>query len=130
MTVGVCIFTVLNQQFGFNLSNTKFFAGHSLGEYTALVCGGSISVERAAYLLHERGKAMQESVPEGKGAMSAILGMSIKEINEEISILPKNEICEIANDNSNSQIVVSGTKTAIDLLKSNLKAKNKKSIVF
>tara|TARA_Y100000590_G_scaffold11830_1_gene14465 strand:- start:9084 stop:10001 length:918 start_codon:yes stop_codon:yes gene_type:complete len=130
MTIGVSIFEVLNKHYDLNLHKSKFFAGHSLGEYTALVCAGSLTLEKAAYLLHERGKAMQESVPEGKGAMSAILGMSIKEINEEISILPKNEICEIANDNSNSQIVVSGTKTAIDLLKSNLKAKNKKSIVL
>ena len=110
MTVGVCIFTVLNQQFGFNLSNAKFFAGHSLGEYTALVCAGSISVERAAYLLHERGKSMQNAVPEGEGAMAAVLGMTIKEVENELSLLSKDEVCEIANDNSNSQVVVSGKK--------------------
>ena len=69
MTVGVCIFNVLKQEFGLNLNNSKFFAGHSLGEYTALVCSGSLSLEKAAYLLRERGKAMQEAVHPGQGAM-------------------------------------------------------------
>ena len=55
MTIGVCIFSVLNEEFGFKLNNAKFFAGHSLGEYTALVCAGSLTIERATYLLHERG---------------------------------------------------------------------------
>ena len=113
MTVGVCIFNVLNQEFGLNLNNARFFAGHSLGEYTALVCAGSLSIEKAAYLLHERGKAMQEAVPEGYGAMTAILGMTINEVEKEISLLPKQEICEIANDNSNGQVVVSGTKITV-----------------
>ena len=57
MTIGVSIFNVLNNEFNFNLKNSKFFAGHSLGEYTALVCSGSLSLEQAAYLLFERGKA-------------------------------------------------------------------------
>ena len=130
MTVGVCIFTVLNQQFGFNLSNTKFFAGHSLGEYTALVCGGSISVERAAYLLHERGKSMQNAVPEGEGAMAAVLGMTIKEVENELSLLSKDETCEIANDNSDNQVVVSGKKTIINTFSKNLKQKKKKVIIL
>ena len=84
MIVGVCIFNVLNQEFDLNLNSAKFFAGHSLGEYTALVCSGSLSVERASYLLHERGKSMQEAVPTGQGAMMAILGMSIDEVEKEI----------------------------------------------
>ena len=98
MTVGVCIFNVLNQEFGLNLNNAKFFAGHSLGEYTALVCGGSLSIERAAYLLHERGKSMQDAVHPGQGSMLAILGMSVDEVEKEINLLPKGETCEIAND--------------------------------
>ena len=108
MTVGVSIFNVLNQEFGLNLNNAKFFAGHSLGEYTALVCGGSLTIERAAYLLSERGKSMQDAVPLGQGSMIAILGMSMDDVEEEINLLPKKEICEIANDNSNTQVVVSG----------------------
>jgi [acyl-carrier-protein] S-malonyltransferase len=130
MLVGVSIFNVLNQLCNLNLKNSKFFAGHSLGEYTALVCAGSLSIERAAYLLHERGKAMQEAVPEGRGAMIAVLGMKIDEVEEEINLLPKEEICEIANDNSNSQVVVSGTTTAIEILSKNLKKKRKRGIVL
>ena len=130
MVVGVSIFNVLNQLCNLNLKDSKFFAGHSLGEYTALVCAGSLSIERAAYLLHERGKAMQEAVPEGRGAMIAVLGMKIDEVEEEINLLPKEEICEIANDNSNSQVVASGTTTAIEILSKNLKKKKKKGIVL
>ena len=130
MTVGVCIFNVLNKEFGLNLNNAKFFAGHSLGEYTALVCGGSLSIERAAYLLHERGKSMQDAVHPGQGSMLAILGMSVDEVEKEINLLPKGETCEIANDNSNSQVVVSGKKTAIEILSENLKKKRKKGILL
>ena len=130
MTVGVCIFNVLNQQFGLNLNNARFFAGHSLGEYTALVCGGSLTIERAAYLLHERGKFMQDAVPPDQGAMMAILGMTIHEVEDEINLLPKGEICEIANDNSNGQVVVSGKKKVIEILNKNLKKKKKKGILL
>ena len=130
MTIGVCIFNVLNQQFGLNLNNARFFAGHSLGEYTALVCGGSLTIERAAYLLHERGKLMQEAVPSGQGAMMAILGMTIHEIEDEINLLPNGELCEIANDNTNGQVVVSGKKKAIEILNENLRKKKKKGILL
>ena len=130
MTIGVCIFNVLNQKFDFNLNNAKFFAGHSLGEYTALVCSGSLTVERAAYLLHERGKSMQDAVPAGQGAMMAILGMTVSEIEKEINLFPKEKICEIANDNSNSQVVVSGEKNVIKILNENLKKKKKKGILL
>ena len=130
MTVGVCIFNVLNQQFGLNLNNARFFAGHSLGEYTALVCGGSLTIERAVYLLHERGKFMQDAVPPDQGAMMAILGMTIHEVEDEINLLPKGEICEIANDNSKGQVVVSGKKKVIEILNKNLKKKKKKGILL
>jgi len=130
MTIGVSIFKVLNQQYNFNLNDSKFFAGHSLGEYTALVCSGSLTLEKAAYLLHERGKSMQEAVPSGQGSMIAVLGMTIDEVEKEIDLLQKKEICEIANDNSNGQVVVSGEKTTIEVLNSNLKRKKKKGIIL
>jgi len=130
MTVGVCIFNVLNQKFDLNLNNAKFFAGHSLGEYTALVCSGSLTVERAAYLLHERGKLMQDAVPAGQGAMMAILGLTVSEVEKEINLLPKKEVCEIANDNSNGQVVVSGEKKIMEVLNGNLKKKKKKGILL
>ena len=130
MTVGVSIFSVLNQNFNFNLKKAKFFAGHSLGEYTALVCAGSMTIERAAYLLSERGKAMQEAVPSGQGAMTAILGMTIDEVEKELKLLPTEEICEIANDNSIGQVVVSGTRRANYILNENFKKKRKRCIIL
>ena len=130
MTVGVSIFNVLNQNYGLDLNNAKFFAGHSLGEYTALVCAGSLSIDKAAYLLHERGKSMQDSVPDGHGAMLAILGMTIQEVEQEINSIAEKDKCEIANDNCNGQIVVSGKKAAIENIKENLKKKKKKGILL
>ena len=130
MTIGVSIFNVLKDHFNLNLDEAKFFAGHSLGEYTALVCSGSLTIKRAVYLLHERGKAMQESAPEGQGAMTAVLGMTMNEVEKEISLLQKEGTCEIANDNSDGQVVVSGTKKTIDLLNENLKKKNKRGIIL
>jgi len=130
MTIGVSIFNVLNQEFGLELKDSKFFAGHSLGEYTALVCAGSLTVEKAAYLLNERGKSMQDAVPPGEGAMMAILGMTIDEVEKEIKVLSKEESCEIANDNSNGQVVVSGKKIAIENFNKKLKDKKKKGIIL
>jgi len=73
---------------------------------------------------------MQEAVPAGRGAMIAIIGLTMDEVEKEINVLPKNEICEIANDNSNGQIVVSGTKTIIEILNENLKKKKKRGIIL
>ena len=128
MTIGVSIFEVLNKNFGYDLKNSKFYAGHSLGEYTALVCAGSLTLESAAYLLYERGKSMQESVPPGEGSMLAVLGMTVDEVQNEINLLSKDEVCEIANDNSKGQVVVSGKKKIVEVLSENLKAKRKKGI--
>ena len=130
MIVSVSIFNILNNNFNYNLNNSKFFAGHSLGEYTALVCAGSLSLERAVYLLHERGKAMQDAAPSGEGAMIAVLGMPLKDVEEEIKSLSEKGLCEIANDNSDGQVVVSGAKTAINVLNENLKKKRKKGIIL
>ena len=130
MTIGVSVFNVLNQEYGLSLNNSSFFAGHSLGEYTALVCAGSLSLEKAAYLLNERGKFMQESVSEKEGAMLAILGMKIDEVENEINSFSKDGICEISNDNSNSQIVISGERKIIEKFNENLKLKKKKGILL
>ena len=130
MLIGVSIFNVLNENSKLSLRNAQFFSGHSLGEYTALVCAGSLTIENAAYLLHERGKAMQAAVPEGQGGMTAVLGMNIDEVEKEISLLPKEEVCEIANYNCDGQIVVSGTKKANDILNENLKKKKKRGIIL
>ena len=129
LTVSYSIFMVLKNEFGLDLNKVKYFAGHSLGEYSALVCSGALGFEDALYLLYERGKAMQNAVPVGKGSMLAILGLEINEINNLIqNINNKDEICEIANDNSEGQVIVSGDKNTIDLFQKILKEKKIKSI--
>lgn len=130
MTIGFSIFKVLSEEFKLDLKSSKFFAGHSLGEYTALVCSGALTLESAAYLLHERGKSMQSAVPPGEGSMMAILGMSLKDVEEEIKLIQKNDICEIANDNSYGQVVVSGKKKMIENFSEVLKNKKKKCIML
>ena len=120
LTVSYSIFQVLKEEFNFDFSNFKYFAGHSLGEYSALVCSGSLSFNDAIYLLHERGKAMQEAVPVGEGGMIAILGMKKNEIDELLkSKSDKDGVCEIANDNAEGQVIISGSKDNVDSYKSN-----------
>ena len=129
LTVSYSIFRVLKDEFGFDLKNFKFFAGHSLGEYSALVCSNSLGFDDALYLLHERGKAMQEAVPLGEGSMIAVLGIKIEElINLIKQIDTKKGICEIANDNAVGQVIVSGNKQKVELLQGFLKEKKIKSI--
>ena len=130
MMVGYSIYSVLKNEFGINLKEAKFFAGHSLGEYTALVCSDSLNLETAANLLHQRGKFMQEAVPEGKGSMLAILGLEQNKILEEVKAASSDGVCEIANDNCPGQIVVSGEKNAIEKMSDNLKKKSIKSIIL
>ena len=99
LTVSYSIFRVLKDEFNFDLSSFKYSAGHSLGEYSALVCSDSLNINDALYLLHERGKAMQEAVPVGKGSMIAVLGMQTNDLRE-LLLKRKDDkgVCEIAND--------------------------------
>ena len=128
LTVSYSIFQVLKNEFGFDFKNFKFFAGHSLGEYSALVCSNSLKFSDAIYLLNERGKAMQNAVPIGKGSMIAVLGLKINEL-EKILIKSENKnICEIANDNADGQVIVSGDKSSVEQLQKNLKELKIKSI--
>jgi len=129
LTVSYSIFRILKDEFGFDLKNFKFFAGHSLGEYSALVCSNSLRFDDALYLLHERGKAMQEAVPLGEGSMIAVLGTKIEELQNLLNqIDTKKGICEIANDNAVGQVIVSGNKEKVELLQNFLKEKKIKSI--
>jgi [acyl-carrier-protein] S-malonyltransferase len=129
LTVSYSIFKVLKDEFGFEFKNFNYFAGHSLGEYSALVCAESLSFNDAVYLLNERGKAMQEAVPVGKGSMLAVLGLKTEElINMIQNINFKEGICEIANDNANGQIIISGDKESVQLFQNLLKEKKIKSI--
>ena len=129
LTVSYSIFKVLKDEFGFDLNPFKFFAGHSLGEYSALVCSNSLNFEDALYLLHERGKAMQNAVPVGIGRMIAVLVIKIFELNNLLNLRNKDEgICEIANDNADGQVIISGNKKSVDSFQAILKEKKIKSI--
>lgn len=129
LIVSYSIFKVMKDEFGYNFDNFNYFAGHSLGEYSALVASEALQVQDALYLLSERGKAMQESVPLGKGSMIAVLGISIEEINYILDTLNnENNVCEVANDNAIGQIIISGDKKTIDKLIAVLKEKKIKII--
>ena len=129
LTVSYSIFNVLKMEFGFDFSDFKYFAGHSLGEYSALVCSESLNFADALYLLHERGKAMQEAVPVGKGGMIAVLGVKIENIIDLLKSQNKFEgVCEIANDNADGQVIISGNIEKIENFKTLLKEKKIKSI--
>ena len=129
LVVSYSIFKVLREEFDFDLKKFRFFAGHSLGEYSALVCSESLNFSDAVYLLHERGKAMQQAVPIGKGSMIAVLGLNINEIKALLEKREdKNLICEIANDNADGQIILSGEKSGIDKFQQTLKKNKIKSI--
>ena len=129
LTVSYSIFKVMEDEFDIDFKNFKYFSGHSLGEYSALVCSDALIFEDAIYLVYERGKAMQNAVPVGKGGMIAILGSKISEINKFfIDNKSKNSVCEIANDNAEGQVIVSGDKESISLLQNELKENKIKTI--
>ena len=114
--VSYSIYEAVRRENKISLQDAKYFAGHSLGEYSALAASQSIDFDNAIKLLKARGKAMQTAVPNGQGGMLAVLGTEIMNINE---ILEKNKNkyeCFIANDNSNSQVVLSGKLRDLDLL--------------
>ena len=92
LTVSYSIFKVLKQEINFDFNSFKFFAGHSLGEYSALVCAEALDLSDALFLLHERGKAMQEAVPVGNGSRIAILGADIDEIKNLIQTNKKKKL--------------------------------------
>jgi len=130
LLVSYSIFTVLKNEFNFSLDKIKYFAGHSLGEYSSLLCANALSFEDSLHLLFERGKSMQEAVPIGKGGMLAILGTGILEINNYIQQIKSQGICEIANDNAEGQTIVSGNIEVIEELKNILKNNKKKCILL
>ena len=126
--VSYSFFKVIEKETEFKLKEAKYFAGHSLGEYSALCCAEALSFDQTINLLKRRGAAMQNALPNGEGGMIAILGQTIENIN---SILKENEkkfICYIANDNSNGQIVLSGKKINLKLLSEILIKKNIKFV--
>ncbi len=131
LTVSYSIYEILIKEFNFNVQPIKYFAGHSLGEYSALVCSGALNFEDALYLLNERGKAMQKAVPLGEGSMIAVLGAKIDQIRNLLTKIReqnRKNVCEIANDNADGQIILSGDTNGIEKCKELLKDEKIKSI--
>jgi len=115
MSVSLAVMRVLETQGKWRLADkAAFVAGHSLGEYSALAAAGTFSVPDAARLLKLRGQAMQKAVPVGVGAMAALLGVELPEAEAIAADAAQGEICQVANDNSSGQVVISGHKAAID----------------
>ena len=124
--ISYAIFKLIKEEFNINLNKASFFAGHSLGEYSALASAGALSFSDTLRILKIRGKAMQNSVPKGIGGMVAVLGSEIKIIENLINENRNRYECYIANDNSVGQIVLSGNiidleKMIIDLKSANIK---------
>ena len=129
LTVSYSIFKILKDEFNFDLKSFKYFSGHSLGEYSALVSSGALNFEDAIYLLRERGMTMQNAVPIGLGAMIAVLGLKTEEVKKIIDEQKdKIEVCEIANDNATGQVIISGNKKCVNIVQSILKEKKIKTI--
>ena len=119
--ISYSIFKIIEKETQFNIKDAKFFAGHSLGEYSALCCANSISFEQTISLLKYRGKAMQAAVPDGEGGMVAVLGANIDNIKTILEENRNKYSCYIANDNSIGQIVVSGKVDSINIFSQDLK---------
>jgi len=119
--ISYSIFKIIEKETQFNIKDAKFFAGHSLGEYSALCCANSISFEQTISLLKYRGKAMQDAVPDGEGGMVAVLGANIDNIKKILEENRNKYSCYIANDNSIGQIVVSGKVDSINIFSQDLK---------
>ena len=129
MSVSIAIFRVMVSR-GLDLKTIELFAGHSLGEYSALCASGVISLRDTAIILRKRGNAMQKAVPEGKGSMAAVLGLNSENVRE-LLITSKcdRHLVQVANDNDPSQVVISGEKKEVEKFSDFLKQKNAKRII-
>lgn len=115
MAMSMAVIRVLEREKGIKIADTvKLVAGHSLGEYSALAATGAFTVADAARLLKLRGQSMQKAVPVGQGAMAALLGVGLDVARKIAADAAQGDVCDIANDNEPTQVVLSGHKTAID----------------
>ena len=126
--ISYSIYNVINKEFNIDLSKAKYFAGHSLGEYSALSCAGYLSFSDTLKILRIRGDAMQNSVPKGQGGMVAVLGSKVETIEKILKDNEQNLNVQIANDNSEGQIVLSGKVEDLDKLIKVLKENSIKNI--
>ena len=114
--ISYSIYNVIKKEFNMDLSKAKYFAGHSLGEYSALSCAGYLNFSETLKILRIRGDAMQNSVPKGEGGMVAVLGSTVETIEKILKDNEQNFSVQIANDNSEGQIVLSGKTDDLDKL--------------
>jgi [acyl-carrier-protein] S-malonyltransferase len=114
MAVSLAALAVLRDEYGAEMIRPAFVAGHSLGEYSALAAAGVFTVADAAKLLRLRGLAMQEAVPPGQGAMLALLGAEIEPAGKLAAAAAEGDVAQVANDNAPGQVVISGSKAAMD----------------
>ena len=126
--ISYSIFQVVKEDFNINLNDAKYFAGHSLGEYSALSCAGYLNFGETIKILRVRGHAMQNSVPKGEGGMLAVLGSKIDEVEKILKDNQNNFEAQVANDNSDGQIVISGKTKDLQTLSEFLKEKKIKNI--
>ena len=126
--ISYSIYQVINKEFNIDLKKAKFFAGHSLGEYTAIACADYLDFQDTIRILQIRGNAMQNSVPKGEGGMIAVLGTTVENIENILTENKKNFFVEIANDNSEGQIVLSGKSEDLEKLSSLLKQNKIKNV--
>ena len=126
--ISYSIFNVIKKEFEIDLNSAKYFAGHSLGEYSALSCAGYLNFAETIKLLRKRGEAMQNAVPEGEGGMIAVLGSKVEIIEKILKDNSDSFFAEIANDNSEGQIVLSGKSMDLNKLIEMLKSKSIKNI--
>ncbi|MEK9794534.1 MAG: ACP S-malonyltransferase [Hyphomicrobiales bacterium] len=117
MSVSIAVLRAIETEIGIDFSKVSFVAGHSLGEYSALVAVRSLNLSVAAKLLRLRGQSMQKAVPLGEGAMAALIGADINNAEDLVNIITSkypNRICDVANDNAPGQVVISGHLDAIE----------------
>ena len=126
--ISYSIYNVIKKEFNIDLSKAKYFAGHSLGEYSALSCAGYLNFSETIKILRIRGDAMQNSVPKGEGGMVAVLGSKVEIIEKILKDNEQNLSTQIANDNSEGQIVLSGKTDDLDKLILILKENSIKNI--
>ena len=126
--ISYSIFQVVKKNFNINLNNAKYFAGHSLGEYSALSCAGYLNFSETIKILRVRGHAMQNSMPKGEGSMLAILGSTIEEVEKILKDNQNNFEAQVSNDNSIGQIVISGKTRDLQICSEFLKEKKIKNI--
>lgn len=131
MAVSMAVIRVLEAEHGITVKNTaQFVAGHSLGEYSALAAAGTFALADAARLLKTRGQAMQSATPVGTGAMAALLGLDFATAAAAAAEAAQGDVCQAANDNSDGQVVVSGSKAAVERCAEIAKARGAKRAVM